>query len=179
MTPSATRQAVQPVTAAVVVALILAAGACLWASAVRSRATRLAATDRADLAQVQQIADQIRTLRTGPSRATDRELSAAALNAICERAAATATLPPDALVEVIPFAPQRLGRTDYQELATRVTLDAVTAEQLTRFLLAVQADAAAMIAKQLELAVNRTDPAGWDATITFAGLIYAPIDTTR
>jgi hypothetical protein len=105
----------------------------------------------------------------------EQQWSGSVLNAICERAAGLAGLPKKALVEVVPFPVRRIGRTDYQELATRADLENVTSQQLTGFVFAVEQDTKTMLTKELDLAVSRADPGRWDASITFAGLVYSPV----
>ena len=179
MNPRASDIPIRWPTFAVILAIVLAAACCIAASLHRARQLRLAGIDQEELAQVESLARQIQELRGGPTRATEDQWTNAALNAICERAAGAAGLPKRALAEVVPFPPRRIGRTDYQEVATRVSLEGVDAEQLATFAFAVQQDSAAMIAKELELSVSRSDAAKWDASITFAGLVYSPTKDRR
>jgi len=170
---------IRPAAAALALAIMLGALATGAATVYRADQRRLARIDQQDSEQIKLLGGQIRQLRAGPRQAAEGQLSASVLNAICEQAARKARLPKKALVEVNPFPPQRVGRTDYKELATKVYLETVSAKQLAAFVFAVQQQAAAMVAKELEMSPSRSDPDSWDASITFAALVYTPMNSDQ
>jgi hypothetical protein len=143
-----------------------------------------------DLTACRTLAARIGRLRDHPPVVGTAELDHAELAGRIERAAARASIPAAALLQITPGPGRRVGETNYVEKPTAVAMAGVGLRQLVVFMqtLALPSDAAdapgenpALTVRDLRLSpppgqagAYQAGPERWSANLTLVYRIYSP-----
>ena len=144
---------------------------------------------RVELGETQSKLGEIRKLQSTPKvAALMLEAPAEIVNRI-SKARQAAGLPQSSLRSQQPQAPQRIGRTDFQERITTIKLAPATMEKIIRFCEALQDDQTGTIIRDLKLAspqfgenagVSKTGipttnvSEKWEAELILTQMIFSP-----
>ncbi len=133
-----------------------------------------------DLLDCTLMADKIKTLRSRPTLATERERLSDEITGLVERAAQSAGLGAD-IVRISHEPAQRIGDSVYREKPTRVTVRKSRLRQLVTMLHTLTRGDHGLRTQTLRLSPNRPDDNAdsWDAEFVVTYLIYDPPTNTK
>jgi len=159
--------------------------AALWNANWMFRQRALAQRASVDLAESQQLAAAIASLREQPAVASDEVMGVQALGtkivAASQRARLNIGEDDQAVSEFIyPQPPRRMGDSPYMIKPTALTLREISLEQLVTFLYHLT-DEAGLSVRDLRLRTphSATSEHLWDAEATLTYLIYTPPESRR
>ena len=132
-----------------------------------------------ELAECERLAARIAQLSDRPGAGSDQAVAAAAgtdLARSIEQLASQCSMPPDAVVRIVPEAARRVEGIDYREERTSVVLRSVNIAQVIRLLHAMSRSNPGLIAEGLVLSAGPAEEAAgtWNVEIRFVHSVYAP-----
>ncbi|TWT52717.1 hypothetical protein Pla22_03430 [Rubripirellula amarantea] len=160
---------------------ILAFYAMLSVGASRRAAQRLA-TAQSDLVETKEKLRDVERLKTAPKVAALQLEAPAEITNRISAAREVAGLPQSSLLRQEPQEPQRIGRSDFEQRSTTITLSALTMKQIIEFCDALRDEQTGTIVRDLTLSnaqtrqskQNNGGPEKWEAEMTLTQMIFSP-----
>ena len=160
--------------------VVLGCAACLLLWILQGRS--LQTTRAAYLAQFEQAtlmrsdAAYIRAMQAAPRLAVDRERPNDALLAQIQGGIEAAGIPVSDWVANEPHAPMRIPQTPFKKMALTCVLQNVSLRQISLLLHQLTTGDPSLLITQLRLTTGNTAPERWNATLSIAYHIYAPMN---
>ena len=167
-----TDRRLQSFAALVAVTLIGGLTALEWRALASAHDTLTTKTAR--LTETQRNIHRINQLQNAPRRATERRLPHEALVATLEKARTRANIDASTLTAVWPEPPRRLAQSDYLYLATRLSFEKITLEQIAAFTHHLTSLDASLTITSFRLLSQQHPKDRWDVELVVAYLIYNP-----
>ncbi|MEX2672297.1 MAG: hypothetical protein WD294_09335 [Phycisphaeraceae bacterium] len=153
--------------------LVMLAVAAVWNFTAMTEQRALAHAQAEDLLVCATLADQIKTLRTGPGVASSEAKNVQELGQRIEAASQQAGLSGE-LVGVAWQNASRIGETDYVRKPVRLSLRGVSLPQMTTFLHHVT-NASAVAVRDLRISGRNDASETWQAEAALTSLVYQPL----
>jgi hypothetical protein len=140
-----------------------------------------AETARKDYLRCRDMADDLKALGPSRDRPADRTKAAGEIQGAVERQAKAAGITLDAVIDVSPLPPQRLGDTLYKEQPTTVRLENVSLKNLVTLVHRLADRDNSLYPKSIQIRAPQQQGAEerWTTEIILTYLIYDPPQKTR
>lgn len=113
----------------------------------------------------------IKSASTSPKRAAERERPHEELLAQIESALADAGINPESWQDSVPQPPQKLGDSGYTRMGTRIYLECLSMELLTRFGYHLVTIDPSLKINSVRIRTHRDTKTGWDSEIMISYLV--------